>query len=81
MEHIENYPTFAAQKVRNRINLSHYNNNSLMARPIKDTPVLRGKDARIFEEKINNPRTVSQAEVNAARESYERIMSIAQFKF
>lgn len=52
-----------------------------MARPIKETPVLRGKDARIFEEKINNPRTVSQAEVNAARESYERIMSIAQFKF
>jgi hypothetical protein len=50
-----------------------------MARPIKETPVLTGKDARVFEEKINNPREVSQAEVESAREAYDYIKSIATF--
>ena len=50
-----------------------------MARPIKETPVLTGKDARVFEEKINNPREVSQEEIEAACESYEKIKSIATF--
>ena len=31
-----------------------------MARPIKDTPILRGKDAIRFEEMIANPQPVSQ---------------------
>lgn len=52
-----------------------------MARPIKETPTLTGNDAKVFEEKINNPRTVTQAEVKAARESYDRVMSIAKFVF
>ncbi|MDE7456853.1 MAG: hypothetical protein K2M96_09150 [Prevotella sp.] len=50
-----------------------------MARPIKDTPILKGKDAKVFEEKINHPRTVSQAEIQAARDSYDRVVSIAKF--
>lgn len=52
-----------------------------MARPIKETPTLKGKDARIFEKNLNNPRTVSQAEVRSAREAYIRIMSNAKFSF
>ena len=52
-----------------------------MARPIKETPTLRGKDARIFEAKLKNPRTVSQAEVRSAREAYHRIMSNVKFSF
>jgi len=31
-----------------------------MARPIKDTPILRGKDAIRFEEMIANPQPISQ---------------------
>jgi len=50
-----------------------------MARPIKETPTLKGEDARVFEENINHPRVVSQAEVKAARESYDRMMSIVKF--
>ena len=50
-----------------------------MARPIKETPTLKGKDARVFEGKVKNPRTVSKEEVQAARASYDRIKSIAKF--
>lgn len=52
-----------------------------MARPIKETPILKGKDAKMFERKINHPHTVSQAEIQAARDSYDRVMSIAKFVF
>lgn len=52
-----------------------------MARPIKETPTLKGRDARAFEKKINHPRNVTQAEIRAARESYDRISSIAKFSF
>lgn len=61
--------TFAAEKKVN------------MARPIKETPTLTGKDARAFDRKINNPRPVTQAEIKAARESYNRVKSIAKFVF
>lgn len=52
-----------------------------MARPIKETPTLRGKDARTFEKKINNPRTITREEIKAARESFDRVMSIAKLAF
>ncbi len=52
-----------------------------MARPIKETPTLKGKDARAFEKKINHPRNISQAEIKAARASYNRVSSIAKFSF
>jgi len=42
-----------------------------MATPIKPTPVLRGKAARIFEEKM---REAEQNPIN--REEYERIMAV-----
>ena len=52
---------------------------TIMARPIKETPTLTGKDARVFAQKVEHPRTVTQAEVNAAREAYEAFKSIATF--
>lgn len=52
-----------------------------MARPIKETPVLTGKDAKRFEEMVNNPRPVTQAEIQAAQDAYEAIKSIATFTF
>lgn len=52
-----------------------------MARPIKDTPVLVGKEAERLAAKIDNPRTVSASEVVAARHAYESMMSIAKFNF
>ena len=52
-----------------------------MSRPIKETPTLYGKDARIFEQKIANPKPVSTEDVLAAQEAYNRLMSIAKFAF
>lgn len=40
-----------------------------MARPIKETPVLRGKDAENFARRIANPSPVSNSEKEAARKS------------
>jgi hypothetical protein len=50
-----------------------------MARPIKETPELKGKDAVRFAEKIANPAPVSQAEKDAAREAYEAFKAISTF--
>ena len=72
---------FAAQNMWHCAFLYPEDNPFIMARPIKETPILIGKDARVFEEKINNPRIVTQAEIKAARESYDRLMSIAKFAF
>lgn len=46
-----------------------------MARPIKETPVLRGKDARRFEETIkrNETRKVSDAEYKRVMATYASI--------
>ena len=52
-----------------------------MARPIKETPTLRGQEARNFEQKIAHPKSVSANDVKVARESYNRVMSIAKFTF
>jgi hypothetical protein len=50
-----------------------------MARPIKETPILKGKDAARFAEKIANPAPVSQAEKDAARRAYEAFKAISKF--
>jgi len=52
-----------------------------MARPIKDTPTLRGKDARIFEKKIANPKPVSREDVLAVKNAYNSVLSIVKFPF
>lgn len=51
-----------------------------MARPIKETPILTGKDAKRFAEKMVNPRPVTKEEVEAARKVYEKFKAIASFK-
>ena len=53
----------------------------IMSRPIKDTPTLYGKDARIFEQKIVNHKPVSREDVLAAQDAYNKVMSIAKFSF
>ena len=50
-----------------------------MARPIKETPVLRGKDAMNFAQRIANPAPVSNAEKEAARKAYEAFKAISTF--
>lgn len=52
-----------------------------MARPIKETPVLRGKEARRFEKEIANPKPVSKEEIEAARVAYEKFKAVATFDF
>lgn len=46
-----------------------------MARPIKETPILFGEDARIFEEKIRNVKNTETSEQRANRIAhYEAIL-------
>ena len=52
-----------------------------MARPIKETPTLYGKDARIFEETIAHPKPVSPEECLRAKKVYEEVMAKADFVF
>jgi hypothetical protein len=54
--------------------------NSTMARPIKETPVLKGKDAVRFAERTANPAPVSQSEKDAARKAYEAFKAISTFQ-
>jgi hypothetical protein len=52
-----------------------------MARPIKETPVLKGPDAIRFLTKINSSTKpkVSQEEKDKIRKDYEALKSISQF--
>ena len=45
-----------------------------MARPIKETPTLYGKDAVEFERKIQNPQPVSSEEIERGRRIYEALV-------
>ena len=51
-----------------------------MARPIKETPVLKGKDAVRFAEKTANPAPVSQSEKDTSRKAYEDFKAISTFQ-
>ena len=52
-----------------------------MAKPIKETPVLKGKDARVFLEKIqkSSDNRNTPNENNRIRENFNRLNSIAKF--
>lgn len=50
-----------------------------MARPIKETPVLRGRDAENFAKRMANPAPVSSVEKEAARKAYEAFKAISTF--
>lgn len=43
-----------------------------MATPVKETPILTGKDARRFEEAMANPRPVSRDEAERIMAAFEK---------
>lgn len=45
-----------------------------MARPIRETPILFGEDARRFEERMNQKRTIPQEEIDRIKEHYNIVM-------
>ncbi|WP_200825165.1 hypothetical protein [Aquimarina sp. AU119] len=51
-----------------------------MAKPIKETPFLSGKDAKNFIEDNKEVKKVSEAEKTEIKESYEALKSIAEFE-
>lgn len=52
-----------------------------MAKPIKETPELYGKDAERFEELISQSKPVSEQEKERARKAYEVMKSISNFQW
>jgi hypothetical protein len=50
-----------------------------MARPIKDTPVLRGRDAIEFAKKIANPTPISKEEYEELMRIYEEVKKRCHF--
>ena len=52
-----------------------------MARPIKETPELRGNDAVRCETLISTPKPVSKEEKERARKAYEVMKSISNFQW
>lgn len=52
-----------------------------MARPIKETPELYGKDAERFEKLISQPKPVSKEERVRAQKAYEVMKSISNFQW
>ena len=58
------------------MNINHINT---MARPIKETPVITGKDTKRFAEKMVNLKLESKEEKEAAKKVYEKFKAIASF--
>ena len=56
-----------------------YNIQGFMARPIKETPVVTGKDAKRFAEKIAHLKPESKEEREAAKKVYAKFK--AQYTF
>jgi hypothetical protein len=44
-----------------------------MARPIKETPFVKGEDARRFNAQLDRPHQVSQEDVRRARDIYRAV--------
>ena len=51
----------------------------IMAKPIKETPVLYGKDADSFVKENKEVKKVSKEEKEEIKEDYEMLMSLAAF--
>jgi hypothetical protein len=45
----------------------------IMARPIKETPFVKGEDARRFNAQLDRPRQVSLEDVRRARDIYRAV--------
>lgn len=48
----------------------------IMARPIRETPILHGEDARRFEERMKNPPKETKEQRERREKNYEYIKSI-----
>ena len=55
------------------------NTNWIMAKPIKETPVLTGDDATRFEQAAQKVEPASAQEVKEAKQAYSFFASIANF--
>lgn len=51
----------------------------LMARPICETPILYGEDAKKFLDEMKNSKPASDEEKKRIRASYEKIKKLATF--
>ena len=51
----------------------------IMARPIKETPILYGKDAERFIHEMENVKPATEEEKKRVRASYEKIKKLATF--
>lgn len=51
-----------------------------MARPIKETPVLRGQDAELFARRMESVGRASANEIEEARRAYESLKAISTFQ-
>ncbi|MCQ2238684.1 MAG: hypothetical protein MJZ73_05570 [Bacteroidaceae bacterium] len=49
-----------------------------MARPIKETPILFGEDARRFQQRMKENHKVSDEERNRLRENYEIFLEMLE---
>lgn len=49
-----------------------------MARPIKETPILFGTDAKRFEERMKNPPKITEERKEEMIRNYEMIMKMLQ---
>ena len=50
-----------------------------MARPIKETPILYGEDARSFETRMKEHRRISPEERARMNAAYEAVKSVCDF--
>ena len=51
----------------------------IMARPIKETPILYGEDARRFEARMQERRRISPEERARINAAYEAVKSVCDF--
>ena len=51
----------------------------IMARPIKETPILYGEDARRFEARMKERRRISPEERAEMKATYEALKSVCDF--
>ena len=51
-----------------------------MARPIRETPILLGKDARLFEKKMREVKPLSEERRKEMRKQYESFLNKVTIK-
>lgn len=51
-----------------------------MAKPIKETPVLTGKDAERFAQAVANPKKVEREDVVRAQAVYKRLYACSELR-